>query len=75
MSDFLLSAEELVALTGYRQKSRQIAKLKADKIPHTVSRTGHPRVIRALAQGGKTTTQRKKEPAGPRWDAIGVSAP
>lgn len=73
MSSFLLTDDELIALTGYRQKAKQIAQLKAAKIPHTVSRTGHPRVIRALAEGGRSATQRKKDPAGPRWDAIGVT--
>lgn len=75
MSDFLLTEQEIIDLTGFRQKSRQIEKLKADRIPYTVSRTGHPRVVRARVEGVTSATKRKKEPAGPRWEAIGVTAP
>ncbi|WP_159098889.1 DUF4224 domain-containing protein [Aquabacterium olei] len=76
MSDDLwLTKEQLARLTGYRQKARQIAKLKADRIPHTVSRTGHPVVARAAIEGAggiEKVRRKRKEQTEPNWAAIGL---
>jgi len=70
-----LDKAELARLTGYRWKSRQVAHLKASKIPHTVNRLGEPLVVRAVieGQGGIEKTRRKKAaPTEPNWAAIGL---
>ncbi len=43
----ILSRDELVALTGYKQPSKQITWLQQYGIRVFVSRAGHPRVLRS----------------------------
>lgn len=46
-----LTDQELVRLTGYKVKSRQIAWLRSEAIPFRVSGTGHPVVTRVAIEG------------------------
>ena len=43
----ILSRAELVALTGYKQPSKQITWLRQYGIRVFVSRVGHPRILRS----------------------------
>ena len=63
-----LTDEELFELTGYRQPSKQVAHLKAQRIPFHLNRAGHPRVARAILEGAKA---QKTAPAtwSPSWAA------
>jgi hypothetical protein len=51
MTALFLSDDELVKLTGFAWKSKQIAWLKAEAIPFHKSATGHPVVTRAAIEG------------------------
>ncbi len=65
-----LTENELRDLTGYRQASKQVAHLKAQRIPFHVNRAGHPRVARAILEGKKPT--KESTPAStwsPSWAA------
>lgn len=57
-----LTEAELVELTGYRQPSKQVQHLKAQRIPFHTNRAGHPRVARAILEG-----RRGAEQAKPTW--------
>ncbi len=46
MTNFFLSHEELIALTGYRKKSLQLKQLCRQKIPFSMNALGEPVVIR-----------------------------
>ena len=46
-----LEDDELVKLTGWRFKSKQIAWLRGEGIPFRVNATGHPVVLRASVEG------------------------
>ena len=59
IEDFLLTPEELEALTGYRRPSKQAEVLQGWGIRHYVARDGHPRVLRA-------DVERPTEPHRPR---------
>lgn len=69
-TELLLEPPEVAELTGikggYKGKSRnarQIAQLRAMKIPHYVTAAGRPAVVRAIIQGGTAVTA----PA-PEWE-------
>ena len=62
-----LTESELVELTGYRQKSKQAAQLKAARIPFHINRAGHPKVAKAVLEGRKTTEQAKPKAWSPSW--------
>lgn len=63
-----LSEAELVDLTGYRQAVKQVAHLKAQRIPFHVNRAGHPRVARAVLEGRKVVEKSAKS-WSPSWAA------
>ena len=62
-----LTDEELVQLTGYRQASKQVAHLKAQRIPFYTNRAGHPRVARAVLEGRKVVTPKPAATWSPSW--------
>lgn len=66
MSDLFLTDDELATLTGYRQPSKQVAHLKAQRIPYHTNRAGHPRVARAVLEG-KRTAEPKQASWSPSW--------
>jgi hypothetical protein len=66
MSDLFLSNDEMVNLTGYRQASKQVAHLKAQKIPFHTNCAGHPRVARAVLEGRKVVDSTPKT-WSPSW--------
>lgn len=47
MTKVCLQPDELVEITGYRQKSKQLKWLKFNKVPHKVNAMGKPVVSRA----------------------------
>jgi Tol biopolymer transport system component len=49
----LLTQEELTELTGYKQPSKQLMHLRAQRIPFFTNRAGHPKVARAALEGKK----------------------
>jgi hypothetical protein len=51
MSSGFLSEPDLVKLTGWRMKSRQIAWLRASGIAFHINATGHPIVTWAAVEG------------------------
>ena len=61
-SGFLLTAEELLALTGYKRPSKQVEVLRAWGIRHYVSRDGHPRVLRADVEKPTEPRRPKQQP-------------
>lgn len=67
MSDLFISDDELVTLTGYRQASKQVAHLKAQRIPFHVNRAGHPKVARAVLEGRKVSTPTAAKTWSPSW--------
>lgn len=67
-----LTDAELVELTGYRQPSKQIAHLRAQRIPFHANRAGRPRVTRAAVEGRKVASapaQSSKTTWSPSWGA------
>lgn len=54
-----LDEDELFTLTGYRQKSKQVAELRRQGIPFRVNAAGFPAVARTAIEGGKEATQPK----------------
>lgn len=62
-----LTEEELIELTGYRQANKQVAHLKAQRIPFHTNRAGHPRVARAILEGRKAVEQTKSGTWSPSW--------
>jgi len=53
MPDLFLSDPELAKLTGFKIKSKQIVRLRAQGIPFQVNASGHPVVTRAAVEGRK----------------------
>jgi len=66
-----LTEDELVDLTGYRQAAKQVAHLKAQRIPFHTNRAGHPRVARAILEGAKASAEKAatKTTWSPSWAA------
>lgn len=58
-----LTAAELAILTGYRQKGRQLARLRQMGIPFWTNAAGQPVVARAAIEG-------RKAPARPTQDWV-----
>jgi hypothetical protein len=63
-----LEPEEIIQLTGLRQKKAQIAQLKRMGIPFFVNASGHPVVAVAAIQGGKSA-EKPKPQWSPTWAA------
>jgi hypothetical protein len=61
-----LTAAELTTLTGYRQKKRQLARLREMSIPFWTNAAGQPVVARAAIEGRKTPARQSPEWA-PAW--------
>lgn len=57
-----LDDAELVQLTGWRLKSRQIRWLKDEGIPFRVNATGHPVVTRAAVEGRREAAPAPQQP-------------
>ncbi|OAK66079.1 hypothetical protein A3K87_09955 [Variovorax paradoxus] len=62
--DMFLTDQELVRLTGYKIKSRQIAWLRSEAIPFRVSATGHPVVTRVAIE---KPTRQEPAPLAEPW--------
>jgi hypothetical protein len=63
--DIYLTKAELARLTGSPQKRLQIEWLEAGQWPHSIARTGHPRVLRAYhdeRMSGKKPVASTNEP-------------
>lgn len=58
-----LDDDELVRLTGYKQKKKQISQLRAMGIPFRVNAGGLPIVTRSAVEGGK-----QKEKSTTTWE-------
>lgn len=63
--------EELVAITGYKRKSKQVAWLKAHKIQHQVNGFGHPIVGRRYWEESCGIPKRQTPQNTPNWAAMG----
>lgn len=64
-----LNDQDLFRLTGYRQKAKQIAHLKASKIPFHVDRYGRPRVACSVVEGrGKAA--KPADTWSPSWAGV-----
>ncbi|RST54143.1 DUF4224 domain-containing protein [Variovorax sp. DXTD-1] len=57
MSALFLSDEELIVLTGFTWKSKQIRWLQSEGIPFRKSATGHPVVTRSAIEGRPVPAQ------------------
>lgn len=64
-----LTKDEVKDLTGYSQQSKQIAQLKAQRIPFHISHSGHPKVARTVWEGGKAPVAKKATTWSPSWAA------
>ncbi len=49
---FLTNAE-IAELTGYKRPTKQVVMLKRQGIPFYVNAAGHPKVARAILEGGR----------------------
>lgn len=58
-----LDTAELFALTGRRQKARQVDQLRRMGVPFWVNASGHPVVTRAALEGGSSNPQ-----SAPTWE-------
>lgn len=67
MNDLFLSDAELVKLTGYAWKSKQIQWLKAEAIPFRTAATGHPVVTRAAIEGRPANALPAEPPKARPW--------
>lgn len=65
-SEVFLSDEDLVLLTGYRWKSKQVAQLRQMGLPFFVNAAGAPRVAKATVEGRKETVPKEKT-WEPKW--------
>ena len=63
-----LTDEEMVRLTGFKRAAKQIAQLKAQRIPHFTNAAGQPRIARAVLEGRKAA-QPKQDTWNPPWAA------
>jgi hypothetical protein len=70
LNDLFLSEAELVKLTGYAWKSKQIQWLKAEAIPFRTAATGHPVVTRAAIEGGQPVHRRQSLPRRARGSLV-----
>lgn len=61
-----LTDQELIDLTGYRQPAKQVAHLKAQRIPFHTNKCGHPKVARAILEGRKVVEKSAKS-WSPSW--------
>lgn len=66
-----LTESEIIDLTGFRQPSKQVEHLKAQRIPFHTNRSGHPKVARAILEGAKAATEKatQKQSWSPSWAA------
>jgi len=64
MNDLFLSDAELVKLTGFAWKSKQIRWLQAEGIPFRKSATGHPVVTRSAIEGRPVPAQEAQPARG-----------
>jgi hypothetical protein len=55
-----MTDDELFELTGYRQPKKQIAMLKKQGVPFNVNASGHPKVARAVIEGGRQATKKRE---------------
>ncbi len=62
-----LEEADVIKLTGFRQKSRQIAQLRKAGIPFTVNASGHPVVSWATVEGRKDAATEPKTAWRPKW--------
>lgn len=63
-----LEPAELRTLTGYAQRSKQVAQLRLMGIPFHINAAGRPVVARAIIEGGKQK-QEVKSTWTPSWAA------
>jgi hypothetical protein len=61
-----LTDDELVALTGYKLASKQVAFLRSRRIPFYTNKSGHPRVVKTVIEGGGRPKEAKKT-WSPSW--------
>jgi hypothetical protein len=57
-----LDDAELVQLTGWRLKSRQIRWLRDEGVPFRVNATGHPVVTRLAVEGRNEAVEQLQQP-------------
>lgn len=68
MSDTLfLTEDELVELTGFKRAAKQVDHLKRQRIPFHTNKAGHPRVARAVLEGGRVPQKTIKPSWSPSW--------
>ena len=56
-TDLFLNDAELAKLTGFKIKSKQIVRLRAQGIPFQVNASGHPVVTRAAVEGRRESAE------------------
>ena len=57
----------MVELTGYKSARKQCEDLKLQRITFHTNRAGHPRVARAVFEGGKKSGHAAPAPWSPSW--------
>lgn len=72
MSELFLTAEEIVTLTGYTQKSRQSVWLKTHKWRYETNRFGTPNVARDYANQ-RMGSVRENVSTRPEWGNLRVA--
>lgn len=68
MAELYLLREELNVITGFRQKKKQCAWLKKERIEFRENALGYPIVSRAYWETSQGREKRKTDNQ-PRWDA------
>jgi hypothetical protein len=64
-----LTDAELRDLTGYAQRSKQVAQLRRQGIPFYLNAAGRPIIARAIIEGGKESSAEPEKTWEPAWAA------
>jgi hypothetical protein len=68
--NLFLTNQEIIELTGFRQRTRQVAMLRAQGVPFHMNAAGCPKVARAFIEGRTLKTAHQSQKGWvPSWGA------
>jgi hypothetical protein len=62
-----LTDDEVVELTGYRQRRKQVEMLKRQRVPFHLNAAGQPKVARAALEGSRSDRNGSVKGWTPSW--------
>ena len=62
-----LDDEEIVRLTGFKRKSKQIAQLRLMGVGFLINATGHPVITKAILESRKPIKEESQQEWRPTW--------